>query len=104
VADLTEKLLAMQARVAVLTRRSFGRSSEVHHPDQQQLDELMRQVLVDAALQPDESTATTVASAVDTTATTATATTSAASTRIKPRIKRRGRLVLPAICCPQKIA
>ena len=95
VADLTEKLLAMQARVAVLTRRSFGRSSEAHHPDQQQLDEIMRQVLVDAALQPDESTATTVASAVDPTATTATATTSAATTRIKPRIKRRGRLVLP---------
>lgn len=91
VADLTEKLLAMQARVAVLTRRSFGRSSEAHHPDQQHLDEIMRQVLVDAELQPDESTATTVASAVATTATTATATTSAAATRIK----RRGRLVLP---------
>jgi transposase len=98
VADLTEKLMAMRARLAVLTRRSFGRSSEAHHPDQQHLDEIMRQVLVDAALQPDESTTTTdVSAGDDNTGSALSATpTSSAATPAKLRTKRRGRLVLPA--------
>jgi transposase len=95
VADLTEKLLAMQARVAVLTRRTFGRSSEAHHPDQQHVDDILRQVLVDAALPPDESAVAVTTPACAANAAVPAAAESAATAQHKPRTKRRGRLVLP---------
>ena len=96
VADLTEKLEVMAFRLAQMTRRTFGRSSESHHPDQQHLDEILRQILVDESLQPDESVPGTDP-AVTAPATTAPATTAAAATgrTAAPRPKRRGRLILP---------
>ncbi len=96
VADLREKLEVMAFRMTQMTRRTFGRSSESHHPDQQCLDEIMRQVLVEKALQPDESTSEGEADSAETsdTATTAKASTSGSSAKV-PRSKRRGRLVLP---------
>jgi len=91
VADLTEKLEVMAFRLAQMTRRTFGRSSESHHPDQQHLDEILRQILVDEFLLPDESVPGTEL------AVTAPATAAAAATgrTAVPRPKRRGRLVLP---------
>jgi len=91
VADLTEKLEVMAFRLAQMTRRTFGRSSESHHPDQQHLDEILRQILVDEFLLPDESVPGTEL------AVTAPATAAAAATgrTAAPRPKRRGRLVLP---------
>ncbi len=52
VQDLTMKMEAMSYRLHQLTRQVFGRSSEGHHPDQQQLDEIMRQILVETTLTP----------------------------------------------------
>lgn len=97
VADLTEKLEVMAFRLAQMTRRTFGRSSESHHPDQQHLDEILRQILVDESLQPDESASGTNAAAVSAAATTAAAAATAAvrTTPAASRPKRRGRLVLP---------
>jgi transposase len=91
IADLAEKLDVMAARMALMTRRTFGSSSERHHPDQQQLDEILRQILIAEVLQPDEPT-TAAASVVEPVADTASST---ASTPTTPRTKRRGRLVLP---------
>jgi transposase len=93
VADLTEKLEVMAFRLALMTRRTFGRSSEGHHPDQQHLDEILRQILVDEALRPDESVSEANAAAVSTSAAAAAAATSVVSATSRP--KRRGRLVLP---------
>jgi len=92
VADLTEKLEVMTYRMVQMTRRVFGRSSETHHPDQQHLDEIMRQILVENELQSDDSTATATTAA--TTAEVATTSNTTAATA-KPRTKRRGRLSLP---------
>lgn len=92
VADLTEKLEVMTYRMVQMTRRVFGRSSETHHPDQQHLDEIMRQILVENELQSDDSTATATAAATTAEAATTSNTTAATA---KPRTKRRGRLSLP---------
>jgi len=92
VADLTEKLEVMTYRMAQMTRRVFGRSSETHHPDQQHLDEIMRQILVENELQSDDSTATATTAATTAEAATTSNTTAATA---KPRTKRRGRLSLP---------
>jgi len=92
VADLTEKLEVMTYRMVQMTRRVFGRSSETHHPDQQHLDEIMRQILVENELQSDDSTATATTAA--TTAEVATTSNTTAATA-KTRTKRRGRLSLP---------
>jgi len=92
VADLTEKLEVMTYRMVQMTRRVFGRSSETHHPDQQHLDEIMRQILVENELQSDDSTATATTAATTAEAATTSNTTAATA---KPRTKRRGRLSLP---------
>ena len=91
VADLTEKLEVMAFRLAQMTRRTFGRSSESHHPDQQHLDEILRQILVDEVLQPDESVPGTEPAVTAPAA----AATAATGRTAAPRPKRRGRLVLP---------
>lgn len=95
VADLTEKLEVMAFRLAQMTRRTFGRSSESHHPDQQHLDEILRQILIDESLQPDESVSGTDAAVVSTSATTDAAVTGVTGRTAAPRPKRRGRLILP---------
>ena len=98
VADLTEKLEVMTYRMAQMARRVFGRSSETHHPDQQQLDEIMRQILVENELRPDDVTAAAAAAAATTATATASASASGAAApvpAVKPRTKRRGRLTLP---------
>ncbi|MBA3678528.1 MAG: transposase [Sphingosinicella sp.] len=91
VADLTEKLEIMTYRMVQMTRRVFGRSSETHHPDQQHLDEIMRQILVENELRPDDSTAATTTAATTADATTTSSTAATATLRTK----RRGRLSLP---------
>jgi len=91
VAVLTEQLEVMTYRMAQMTRRVFGRSSETHHPGQQQLDEIMRQILVEKELRPDDSTDATTTAVTTADAATASNTTAAAT----PRTKRRGRLSLP---------
>ena len=78
VGDLTKKLKVMTAHMVLITRRSFGRSSERAHPDQQHLDEVFRQILVADALTPDGA-----------------AEAAAPTTPSAPRATRRGRLVLP---------
>lgn len=93
IVDLTEKLAVMTARMVLMTRRTFGSSSERHHPDQQHLDEILRQILVAEALQPDEMAA--AASVVGPTTGTGPTPAVTAATPITPRTKRRGRLVLP---------
>ncbi|MBA3937540.1 MAG: IS66 family transposase [Planctomycetes bacterium] len=116
VADLTEKLEVMSYRMAQMARRVFGRSSEPHHPDPQQLEETLRQVLAEHALRP-VNPGTTASSAADSAASPAAAgqdnaTTTAAqphsqhaaasqwtSPATRARAKRRGRLTLPA-CLP----
>ncbi len=110
VADLTEKLEVMSYRMAQMARRVFGRSSEPHHPDPQQLKETLRQVLAEHALRPvdPETTASSAANlaasptpACDDNA--PVAADAAASPGTSPvtraRAKRRGRLTLPA-CLP----
>lgn len=101
VADLTERMEVMLARVALMTRRIYGRGQRQHHPDQQVLDEIMRQILVETALRPDESVASPAA---DTTTTgqgpaagsAASLATAGASVPRPPRAKRRSRLAFPA--------
>ena len=98
ITDLTEKLEAMNFRMAQMTRRVFGRSSEPHHPDQQVLNEIMRQIIVENALVPDEAIATSGGITNETAG-------SSPATAAKPapkgktanphRKKGRGRLVLP---------
>ena len=100
VADLTEKLQVMTARMVLMTRRTFGRSGERSHPDQQHLDEILRQILVADALTPDiatQATTSVVESTAETTSSDVTASAAAAAptTPSAPRTKRRGRLVLP---------
>ncbi len=105
VQDLTMKMEAMSYRLHQLTRRVFGRSSEGHHPDQQQLDEIMRQILVETTLTPDDSTTPTPTSILiestpscQTAAPAVGAAPSAPQGRspaTKPRAKRRGRMALP---------
>ena len=97
VADLTEKLEVMTARMVLMTRRTFGRSGNRAHPDQLHLDEILRQILVADALTPDvatDATTSVVESTTETTPSEAVAA-SAPTTPSAPRIKRRGRLALP---------
>lgn len=107
VSELTEKLEVMNFRMLLMTRRLFGSSSERHHPDQQVLDEVRRQILVENALVADDSIANdTIAGDATATAPGAPATesTGAATTpgggqlqaKTKDRKKARGRLTLPA--------
>ena len=102
IADLTEKLEVMNFRMAQMSRRIFGRSSETHHPNQQVLDENMRQIMVENALVPDDSTAAAAvgdgeaakgsAGASDESA----GTNAPATRKANPKRKKgRGRLVLP---------
>jgi transposase len=97
VADLTEKLEVMTARMVLMTQRTFGRSGERAHPDQQHLDEILCQILVADALTPDVVTDTTTSVVESTTETTPSeaAAASAPTTPSAPRTKRRGRLALP---------
>jgi transposase len=97
IAALTEKMEAMNFRMAQMARRIFGRSSEPHHPDQQVLDEIMRQIVVENALVPDDSTATPGDVTTGSTGSSESAEKTAPKTRkANPhRKKGRGRLVLP---------
>ena len=101
VADLTERMEVMLARVALMTRRIYGRGQRQHHPDQQVLDEIMRQILVETALRPDDSVASPAADATTTgqgSAAGTAASPAAAGTSVPrpPRAKRRSRLAFPA--------
>ncbi len=62
--ELTEKLEVMHYRMTQMTRRLFGSSSERHHPDQQMLDEVMRQIRVENALVASDARADADATAV----------------------------------------
>jgi transposase len=98
ITDLTEKLEAMNFRMAQMARRIFGRSSEPHHPDQQVLDDIMRQILVENALVPDESTTTTGDVTIGSSSTSGESSEQPAPKTKKAnpnRKKGRGRLVLP---------
>lgn len=110
VADLTEKIESMNFRLYQLARRVFGRSSERHHPDQQHLDEIMRQILVEQELHPvcadptpilmpEGEAASTAVTATTPEASPTTGGTGTAplrqSTTTRPRAKRRGRMALP---------
>ncbi len=96
VADLIEKLQVMTSRMARMTRRVFGASSETHYPDQRHLDEIRRQIGVENDLRPDDATAATVVSAGSTAMTTGASPSGAVvPAPAKPRTKRRGRLLLP---------
>ena len=85
----------MLARVALMSRHIFGRGQRLHHPDQQVLDEIMRQVLVETALRPDDAM---TAPATGATATGQTSASGSTTAQAAPgaRAQRRSRLAFPA--------
>ncbi len=103
VTGLTEKLEVMHYRMAQMTRRLFGSTSERHDPDQQVLDEVMRQIRIENALAEQVDDGETVVGALagdqpaaDSTSGTPPSDQQPPKDEKKPKKKARGRLTLPA--------